>query len=50
MWPMYLQSFKLLLVKEIDYQENTLFDIDPKVKAVKATQNVAQYYLTYRLL
>ena len=25
------------------YEENTLFDIDPKVKGVKVTQNVAQY-------
>ena len=25
------------------YQENTLFDLDTKVKGVKVTQNVAQY-------
>ena len=47
MWPMYLQSLKLLrpMVKEMHYQENTLFDLDPKV-----TQNVAQYprhHVTY---
>ena len=37
MWPMYLQSLKLLrpMVKEMHYQENTLFD--------QVTQNVAQY-------
>ena len=49
---MYLQSLKLLppMVKEMNYQENTLFDLDPKVKGVKDTQNVAQYsrlYVTY---
>ena len=44
---MYLQSLKLLLpmVKEMPYQENTLFDLDPKVKGVKVTQNVAQHPL-----
>ena len=52
MWHMYLQSLKLLrpMVKEMHYQENTLFDLDPKVKWVKVTQNVAQYprlYVTY---
>ena len=47
------------MVKEMHYQENTLFDLDPKVKGVlaqkvkgvltqkvkgvKVTQNVAQY-------
>ena len=43
---MYLQSLKLLrqMVKEMHYQENTLFDLDPKVK-VNVTQNVAQYPL-----
>ena len=42
---MYLQIVKLLRqkVKEMHYQENTLFDLDPKVKVVKVTQNVAQY-------
>ena len=42
---MYLQSLKLLrpMVKEMHYHENTLFDLDPKVKGVKVTQNVAQY-------
>ena len=49
---MYLQSLKLLLpmVKEMHYQEKTLFDLDPKVKGVKVTQNVAQYprlHVTY---
>ena len=31
MWPMYLQRLKLLwpMVKEMHYQENTLFDLDP---------------------
>ena len=40
-----LQSLKLLrpMVKEMHYQENTLFDLDPKIKEVKVTQNVAQY-------
>ena len=51
-WPMYLQSLKLLLsmVKEMHYQENTLFDLDPKLKGVKVTQNVAQcplHHVTY---
>ena len=42
---MYLQSLKLLppMVKEMHYQENTLFDLDPKVKGVKVTQNFAHY-------
>ena len=42
---MYLQTLALLLpmVKEMHYQENTLFDLDPKVKGVKLTQSVAQY-------
>ena len=49
---MYLQSLKLLqpMVKEIHYQENTLFDLDPKVMEVKVTQNVAKYprlHVTY---
>ena len=46
---MYLQNLKLLrpMVKEMHYHENTLFDLDPKVKV---TQNVAQYprhHVTY---
>ena len=46
---MYMQSLKLLqpMVKEMHYQENTSFDLDPKVKV---TQNVAQYprlYVTF---
>ena len=49
---MYLQSLKLLqpMVKKMNYQENTLFDLDPKVKGVKDTQNVAKYpqlHVTY---
>ena len=38
---MYLQTLKLLrpMVKEMHYQENTLFDLD---LGVKVTQNVAQ--------
>ena len=38
------------MVKEMHYQENTLFDLDPKDKWVKATLNVAQYprhHVTY---
>ena len=38
------------MVKEMHYQENTLFDVDPKVKVVMVTQNVAQYpwhHVTY---
>ena len=31
------------MVKEMHLQENTLINLDPKVKAVKVTQNVAQY-------
>ena len=31
------------MVKEMRFQENTLFDIDPKVKGVKVTRNVAQH-------
>ena len=51
-WPMYLQNLKLLrpMVKEMHYQKNTLFDLDPKVKGVKVSQNVAQYsrhHVTY---
>ena len=44
---MYLQCLKLLgpMVKEMHYRENTLFDLDPKVKGVKVSQNVAQYPL-----
>ena len=49
---MYLQSLKLLrpMVKEMNYQENTLFDLDLRVKGVKDIQNVAQYpplHVTY---
>ena len=49
---MYLQILKLLLpmVKEMNYPENTLFELDLKVKGVKVTQNVAQYprlHMTY---
>ena len=45
-------KLKLLrpMVKEMNYQENTLFDLDPKVKGVKDTKNVAQYprlHVTY---
>ena len=52
MWPTYLQSFKMLrsMVKEMHLQENKLFDLDPKVKGNKVTQNIAQYpryYVTY---
>ena len=51
---MYLQSLKLLppMVKEMHYQENILFDLDPKGKGVKVTLNVAQYpqhHVTYAL-
>ena len=38
------------MVKELHFQENTLFDLDPKVKGVTVTQNVAQYprhHVTY---
>ena len=42
--PMYLQSLKLLqpIVKEMHLQENTLFDLDSKVKGVKVTRNVVK--------
>ena len=30
------------MVKEMHLQENTLFDLKPKVKGVKVTKNVAQ--------
>ena len=33
------------MVKEMHYQENTLFDLDRKGKGVKVTRNVAQYPL-----
>ena len=51
---MYLQSLKLLrpTVNEMPLQENTLFELDPKVKGVKVTQYVAQYpqhHVTYAL-
>ena len=38
------------MVKEMHYQKNILFDLDPKVKGVKVTQNVVQYtqhHVTY---
>ena len=38
------------MLNEMHYQENTLFDLDPKVKGVKVTQNVDQYprlHVTY---
>ena len=38
------------MVNEMHYQENTLFDLDSKVKAFKVTQNVDQYpwlHMTY---
>ena len=38
------------MVNEMHLEENTLFDLDPKVKGVKITQNVAQYpqpHVTY---
>ena len=38
------------MVNEMHLEENTLFDLDPKVKEVKITQNVAQYpqpHVTY---
>ena len=52
MWHVYLQSMKLLrpMVKEMHYQEKTLFDHDPKVKGVKVAQYIAQYpwlHVTY---
>ena len=31
------------MVKVMHYQENTFFNLDPKVKRVKVTQSVAQY-------
>ena len=31
------------MVKKMHLKENTLFDLDPKVKVFKVTQNVAQY-------
>ena len=36
---------KFEVAKAKHYQENTLFDLDPKVKGVKVTQRVAQYPL-----
>ena len=46
------KSLKLLwpMVKEMHYQENTLFELDPKVKGVNVTPNFAQYprlHVTY---
>ena len=38
------------MVKEMHFQEKTLLDLDPKVMAIKVTQNVAQYprlHVTY---
>ena len=38
------------MIKEIYYQENTSFDLGPKVKGVMVTRNVAQYtrhHVTY---
>ena len=37
-------------LRKMNYQENTLFDLDPKVMGVNVTQNVAQYlglHVTY---
>ena len=31
------------MVKDMHYQEKTLFDLDPKVKGVKVTWSVAKY-------
>ena len=44
MWPMHLQSLKLLCLKveEMHLQENTVFDLD---RGGKITQNNAQYPL-----
>ena len=47
-----LQSLKFLqpIFKVLHLQENTLFDLDPKVKGIKVTQNVAKYprhHVTY---
>ena len=50
---MYLQSLKLQrsMVKEMHYQENTLFDLDPKVKGVKVTQGhqYPRHHVAYAL-
>ena len=38
------------MVDEMHYIENTFFDLDPKVKGVKVTQNVDRYlrlHVTY---
>ena len=38
------------MIKEMHYHENTLFDLDPKVKEVKVTRNVAKcppHHVTY---
>ena len=35
-------KFEVAMVKEMHYEENTLFDLDPKVKGFKVTQKVAQ--------
>ena len=38
------------MVKDMNYQENALLDLDPKVKGVRVTQIVAQYprlHVTY---
>ena len=48
----HLHHLKLLrpMVKEMNYKESTLFDLDPQGKGVKVTGNVAQYprfYVTY---
>ena len=42
-WPLYLQSLKLLrpMVKEMNYQENTLFDLDPKVKGSRSHKKLS---------
>ena len=50
---MHLQSLKLLchtVEEEMLSQNNTLFDLDPNVKGVKVTGNVAQFsrhHVTY---
>ena len=31
------------MIKAMHYQENTLFDLDPKVKRVSVTRNVAKH-------
>ena len=49
MWPMHLWTLKLLcpMVQKMHLQENTLFDLDPKVKVTWSVAKYPQHHVTY---